>query len=100
MPANTKYLTTSAWQKAIKIISGILGGYIISALLHLALTLFLPYQKELLITSIYTLFIIWVTLIIVPFLFKNAWKVFLLYSLVILVLFSIVYYGKIHYPLV
>ncbi|WP_299680543.1 hypothetical protein [uncultured Tenacibaculum sp.] len=87
MPANRKYLTTSFWHKGTKIVSGILGGYIITALLHMIVALVLPFHKEILITSIFTMFIIWGTLLIIPFLFKNGFKSLLMYMLIIVLLF-------------
>ncbi|MDC1162515.1 hypothetical protein OAT18_03655 [Tenacibaculum sp.] len=100
MPANSKYLTQSISQKVIKISSGIIGGYIISAMLHIALSLWLPFHKEILITSIYTLFLSWVTLLIVPFLFKNAWKILALYIIASLLLAVIIYFGRSYYSFV
>ena len=89
MPANRKYLTTSPWHKGAKIVSGILGGYIITALLHMIAALVLPFHKEILISSIFTMFIIWGALLIIPFLFKNGFKSLLLYILVIVLLYVV-----------
>ncbi len=91
MPANPKYLTKSSWQKFAKISAGILGGYIISALLHMVLALILPWHKEVLITSVITIYVLWVGLLIVPFLFKNGWKVWAIY-LGIIAFLGVCYY--------
>lgn len=100
MPANLKHLTKSPWQQFAKISSGILGGYIISALVHMCLPLWLPFPKEVLITSIFTLFIVWCVLLIVPFLFKNGWKAWLLYLVIIAILFIIYYLGNQNNPFI
>ncbi|QXP60426.1 hypothetical protein [Olleya sp. HaHaR_3_96] len=100
MPANTKYLNTSPWQQFAKISAGILGGYIISAVLHMCLSLWLPNPKEVLITSIVTLFIVWCALLIIPFLFKNGWKAWLLYIVIITLLYSIYLIGNQNNPFV
>jgi hypothetical protein len=100
MPANTKYLTTNPWQKGAKISAGIIGGYIITSLLHLSLALWLPNGKEILITSIYTVFIVWGALMIVPFLFKNGWKVWGLYLLITILLYTIYFFGKQQNPFI
>ncbi|MEO9571791.1 MAG: hypothetical protein ABJH82_11365 [Polaribacter sp.] len=100
MPANTKYLTTSPWQKFAKISAGIIGGYIITSLLHLSLALWLPNGKEILITSIYTVFIVWGVLLIIPFLFKNGWKVWGLYLLISILLYTIYFFGKQQNPFI
>lgn len=100
MPANPKYLTKSPWQQFAKISSGILGGYIITALFHMCLALWLPNPKEVLITSIYTHFILWGVLLIIPFWFKNGWKVWGFYILISLVLYGIYHFGNQQNPFV
>lgn len=89
MPANPKYLQKSSWQAFAKISAGIIGGYILTALLHLCLPLYLPNPKEVLITGIYTVFLVWTLFLILPFLFKNGWKVWLLYIIIAIVLYSL-----------
>ncbi|WP_299839471.1 hypothetical protein [uncultured Tenacibaculum sp.] len=89
MPANRKYLTVSPWHKASKLIAGILGGYCISALLHMIIALVFPFHKEILITSIFTMFIVWGALLIIPFLFKNGFKALLIYVVIIVILFVV-----------
>ena len=93
MPANPKYLTNSPWQKCAKLTAGILGGYIVSALFHIALALLID-LKYALLSSIYTLYILWCVLIIVSFLFKNGWKAWLIYLLITLVLGVVIYFLK------
>lgn len=100
MPANTKHLTSSPWQQFAKISAGILGGYLISALLHMCLSLWLPHPKDVLITSILTLFIVWCALLIVPFLFKNGWKAWLLYIVIIAILYGIYFIGNQNNPFI
>ena len=94
MPANKKYLTMSSWQRFAKISAGIVGGYIISALLHIALAYWLPNPEIVLITSVYTLYILWVAIIILSFLAKNGWKLWALYLAIIIVLSVLIYFGK------
>jgi hypothetical protein len=100
MPANPKYLTTAIHHKVTKLFSGIIGGYCISALLHMALSLWLPFHKNMLITSVYTLFLAWITFLILPFLFKNGWKALGTYTLLILLLLVAIYFGKMHYSFI
>ena len=99
MPANKKYLTTSSWQRFAKISAGIVGGYLISALLHIALAFWLPNPEMVLITSVYTLYILWVAIIILSFLAKNGWKLWALYVVIIIVLSVMVYFGKLYNPI-
>ncbi|MDO5973715.1 hypothetical protein [Flavivirga jejuensis] len=100
MPANLKYLNKSPWQQFAKISAGLLGGYIITAFFHMVLALWLPYPKNVLISFIFTFFIVWSTLLIVPFLFKNGWYVWFLYLLIMLVLFGMYYLGNQNNPFI
>ncbi|HBY67104.1 MAG TPA: hypothetical protein DEG69_04655 [Flavobacteriaceae bacterium] len=99
MPANKKHLTMSSWQRFAKISAGIVGGYIISALLHIALAYWLPNPEMVLITSVYTLYILWVATIIMSFLAKNGWKLWALYLAIIIVLSVLIYFGKLYNPI-
>lgn len=100
MPANPKYLTSSPWQRFAKLSAGVFGGYIISALLHMVLALFVPYHKEVLISSTFTFFIFWVAFIIFPYLFKNGWWAWGVYLVLILVLYGLYYWGDKQNPFV
>ena len=92
MPANKKYLSTP-WQQFAKLTAGLIGGYIISALLCMCLALWLPNPKKVLITSIYLLFIFWTCFLIIPYLFKNGWVSWLVYLIIITVLYIGYYLG-------
>ncbi|PIF00960.1 MAG: hypothetical protein CR994_02630 [Maribacter sp.] len=100
MPANPKYLNKSPWQRFAKLSAGVIGGYIISALLHMVLALALPFHKEMLISSIFTLYVVWVVLLIVPYLFKNGWMAWIVYLGAILVLYGLYYLANQHNPFI
>lgn len=100
MPANLKYLNKSPWQQFAKISAGIIGGYIITSLFHMCLSLWMPNSKEVLITSIFTFFIVWCVLLIVPFLFKNGWKSWLTYIVIIIILYGMYHVGNQNNPFV
>jgi len=100
MPANLKYLNRSPWHQFAKISSGLLGGYCITALLHMSLALWLPNHKEVLITSIFTTFIVWCALLIIPFLFKNGWRAWLLYLGLIIILYCFYFSGNQNNPFI
>ncbi|WP_417887982.1 hypothetical protein [Zunongwangia sp.] len=95
MPAQKKYLTQKVHQKIAKFTAGFFGGYLLSALFHMVLALWLPNQRIILITSIYTLFLLWMLLFIIPYLFKNGWKVWGIYILVATALYAAYHYGEI-----
>jgi hypothetical protein len=97
MPANTKYLTVSPWQRFAKISAGILGGYMVAMSLHLALASWVNHVNVL-ITSTFSGFIVWTILMILSFLSKRGWLVWLLYLLITLVFLGIAYFGKFQNP--
>lgn len=99
MPANPKYLTSSGWQRFAKISAGFLGGYLVSASLHMALALWLPDHKIILITSVYTLFLVWMVFMILPFFSKNGWRIWGYYLVLIFVFSTLAYWGDLIHPI-
>jgi len=100
MPANQKYLTTSKWERLAKITAGLFGGYAISASIHVLIALWLPCHKLVLITSVYSLFLVWMLFFVLAFLFKKSWKTLVIYLVIIAVNCLVIYYGKLYYPVV
>jgi hypothetical protein len=97
MPANPKHLTVSPWQRAGKISAGILGGYCVTAAVHLAFASWVNHVNVL-ITSTFTGFILWAVLMVLAFLAKSGWRVWLLYILLILIFLVIAWMGKTYNP--
>jgi len=93
MPANSKYLTTGG-QRAVKITTGIVGGYLVSASFHLFMASFPPTRDAVIILSSFSFFIVWAGLILLVFLAKNAWNAVLLYLLLTLVFGGAFWYLK------
>lgn len=98
MPANPKYLTSSNWQKFAKISAGFIGGYMVAVSFHLALSYWI-YTVNVIITSVFTTFILWSFLMILSFLAKNGWKVWAIYLGITLLLSTIIYVSKIYHPI-
>jgi len=73
MPANSKYLTTKG-QRAVKIVTAIVGGYLLSATFHLFLAVFPATRDTVIILSSFSFFLVWGGLMVVVFLAKNAWN--------------------------
>lgn len=95
MPANPKYLTQSKGERFVKITAAIIGGYLVSISFHLALASWFN-RADVIITMAFSGFIVWVALMIVAFLAKKGWKIWLIY-LGLTVLFSgLVYLGQIY----
>lgn len=98
MPANPKYLTQSKWQRFAKITAAILGGYIVSVSFHLALASWFN-KTNVVITMVFSGFILWVTLMIVAFLAKNGWKIWLIYLSLSLLFSVLLYLGQNYNPI-
>lgn len=97
MPANPKYLTASPIQRFAKISAGILGGYLVSISLHLALASWFDHVNVI-ISGTFSGFIIWVAFMTLAFLSRNGWRAWLLYLLISVVLIAIAYLGKSYNP--
>jgi hypothetical protein len=95
MPANSKYLTSSGWQRFSKISAGILGGYLVTMAIHLALAAWFKHTNVI-ITATFTGFMGWVGFMIIAFYAKSGWKVWLLYVLLTAFFSLIMWLGQ-HY---
>lgn len=93
MPANPKYLNASFWPRFAKITAAIIGSYLVSVSFHLALASWLN-RPNVIITTAYSGFIIWVVLMVVTFLAKSGLKVWGLYLLLTLFFSGLVYAGQ------
>ncbi|AWW32818.1 hypothetical protein DN752_23225 [Echinicola strongylocentroti] len=99
MPANKKHLTTSKSQRFAKITAGFLGGYAVTVSLFMAIAFWVDHINVL--SSLrFGGFMLWATLFVVAFLFRNGWKVWGIYLLCTLVFSGLIYIGKIYNPIV
>ena len=97
MPANPKHLTASPWHRFGKISAGVLGGYFVSSAVHLAFASWFNHVNVL-ITSTFTGFILWAVLMVLAFLSKSGWRIWMLYVLLTLTFFVIAWMGKTYNP--
>ncbi|MBL0741427.1 hypothetical protein [Chryseolinea lacunae] len=97
MPANPKHLTASRSQRFAKITAAILGGYMLSMAVHLALASWLNHVNVI-ITATFTAFILWAVLMVLAFLARNGWKVWGLYILLTALCAVVIYLGKTYNP--
>lgn len=97
MPANSKYLTVSPWQRFAKISAGILGGYFVIMAIHLAFAAWFKHTNVI-ITATFTGFIGWVGFMILAFYAKNGWKIWGLYLLLTLIFSLITWLGQQYNP--
>lgn len=98
MPANPKYLTQSKGQRFAKITAAILGGYLVSVSFHLALASWFD-RTNIVVTMIFSGFILWVTLMVVAFLAKKGWKIWFIYLGLSLLFSVLMYLGQTYNPI-
>lgn len=90
MPANPKYLS-SGTERAAKITAGLIGGYVLSAMFHYVLGLLVENKAIVAATSIYTLYMLWMVLFIIPFMLKSGGRAWVYYLISIVLLAVIAY---------
>ena len=90
MPANKKYLTKSPLQRWLKITAGFFGGYAVMISCSVFLSLFLD-REDVLAGGMVFGYILWAILLLLAFLAKSGWKIWLIY-ISLIVLFALPYY--------
>ncbi|MEM9143995.1 MAG: hypothetical protein AAGA86_13480 [Bacteroidota bacterium] len=93
MPANPKYLSPSVWSRFAKISAALLGGYLVSAMSHVALGHWVD-RGIVAITASFSTYLLWIALMIWAFLARNGWKIWGIYLLLLLLLSLAAYIGK------
>ncbi|SEL26203.1 hypothetical protein [Parapedobacter koreensis] len=89
MPANKKYLTKSPLQRWLKITAGFFGGYAVVISLSLFFASFVE-RQYVLVTGTVLGYVLWAVLLLLAFLAKSGWKIWLIY-LSLAVLFALPY---------
>lgn len=97
MPANAKYLTASPWYRFAKVSAGIVGGYAVAMTFHTALAAWINHV-HVLITSTFTGFILWTVLMILAFLSKRGWMIWIVYLVLTIIFASLALLGKSYNP--
>ncbi|WP_405414508.1 hypothetical protein [Maribacter sp. Asnod1-A12] len=93
MPANKKHLSSTG-QRWLKVTAAIIGGYLVTMLVHNAIGIHLTNKGGIALTSAFSAFFMWVGLMVLAFLSKNGWKVWGIYLLIIALCAIIIYLGK------
>lgn len=73
MPANPKHLSTPR-QRWLRVSAGILGGFLLTMAIQLAIGIMIEDKGVIVITSAYSSFFLWVLFMILAFLADGAWK--------------------------
>lgn len=84
MPAKAKYLS-SGWARFSKIAAAIPGGYTAAVFIHLAVAGNVPNDTPVLLTSTYSVFLVWCGFMIMIYLVKKTWISWLILLSVILI---------------
>ncbi|MDP5045073.1 hypothetical protein [Leeuwenhoekiella sp. NPDC079379] len=79
MPANSKYLTTSRAQRLLRLLTGFVGGYAITTLVHLLAASYVS-KSIALITFTFSGFILWAVLFITAYIPKKTWHALVIYT--------------------
>ena len=93
MPANKKYLTQSPWTKFSKLLAAILGGFLVSIAIHLALALWID-MSMVLVTSIFSVFIVWSVFMLLVYWIKSPLKIWAVFLLTLIICGAAIYLGK------
>lgn len=93
MPANKKYLIQNPWTKASKVIASILGALFCTLAVHFLLAMIWGIDGVM-ITSLYTIFILWVTLMLMVYWIKKAWVSWLILLAITLICSVLIYLLK------
>jgi hypothetical protein len=93
MPAKKEYLTTKG-QRALKISAGLIGGYFLSVAFQMMISVLVPYRTEVILTGAFSVFMLWVALMIVAFLARSGWLIWGIYLFSILVCAAVVFFLK------
>ena len=72
MPAKSKYLS-GGWKRFSKVTAAILGAYVATMLLHVALAKNVIDDTPIVLTTAYSAFLMWVALMVIIFFIKKAW---------------------------
>lgn len=85
MPANKIYLNHNKTQRIVKLTAAFLGSFLVTVSSMLAIAAWVSRPKIVFMTYNYALIIIWCSLMLLAFLFKQPWKCWLLYGLLTLI---------------
>jgi hypothetical protein len=93
MPAKKEYLTTKG-QRALKITAGLIGGYFLAVAFQMMISVLVPYRTEVILTGAFSVFLLWVALMIIAFLARSGWVIWGIYLFSILVCGAVVFFLK------
>ncbi|MCG8321412.1 MAG: hypothetical protein MI921_18055 [Cytophagales bacterium] len=93
MPAKSKYLSPAS-KRISKVTVAVLGSYVLTMAIHLAVAVMLEDKSPLIFTTGYSAFFMWVFFMVMAFLINKAWHVWGLYSIITMICTAIIYIFK------
>ena len=93
MPANKKYLLNTRWARTSKILAAFLGGLLATMALHMAFAVWGD-EKVVIVTSLYSIFIIWPLFMLMVYWIKKPWKSWVILLSVTVFFGVLTYLGK------
>ncbi|MEM9981922.1 MAG: hypothetical protein AAF734_05460 [Bacteroidota bacterium] len=90
MPANKKHLS-GGWKRFSKVTAALLGGFVATMLLHVAVIKRVPNDTPALMTAAYSSFVVWVGFMILTYFIHKAWHVWCLLGAISLLSALVIY---------
>ena len=80
MPAKKKYLS-GPWKRVSKITAAILGGYVLTMMIHVVTAKVVVDDTPVIMTTAYSSFLMWAGFMVLAFFIRKAWHVWGIYML-------------------
>ncbi|MEM9834441.1 MAG: hypothetical protein AAF944_27685 [Bacteroidota bacterium] len=93
MPANKKYLLESPWTRTSKVVAAILGGFLATASMHVALS-YVFGVEVVFMTALYSVFIMWPLFMLMVYWIEKPWISWAILMGIFLVSSIGTYFGK------
>ena len=93
MPAKKEYLATTG-QRALKITAGLIGGYFLAVAFQMLLSVLIPNRTAVILTGAFSVFIVWIALMVLAFLARNGWVIWAIYLFGTSVCATAIYFFK------
>ncbi|MDN5217294.1 hypothetical protein QQ020_34795 [Fulvivirgaceae bacterium BMA12] len=79
MPAKSQYLS-GTWTRVSKVTAAILGSYVVTMLINIALGTLIKNNPSVIMTTAYSTYLLWVFFMVIAFFMRKAWHVWSLFG--------------------
>lgn len=94
MPANKEYLTHGTAERIGKVSAALVGSFLVAVSSMLALASWSDRPSVVFMSYTYLLILVWCALMLVAFLFRKAWKCWLLYASLVVIFITFFLIGR------